>query len=194
MTHLDYAAVTASFAVAWFYRLLRNAVIDHYRRRAAQAAALERFALELADTVLPPDVAVAIRACVTRLAGTLKPEVPPRPCWAVIDGQGLAQVKDYAAQQGLTAGNAGVRVFRARQALRLAGTAPVRHPRGSRLPRPLVRATTPPIVPSGAVLRYDGVVTSVQPTGPARAAVLWRDFRVAFGQVWEGYARTPPSC
>ena len=27
-------------AVAWFYRVLRNAVIDHYRKRAAQNKAL----------------------------------------------------------------------------------------------------------------------------------------------------------
>ncbi len=29
-------------AVAWFYRLLRNAVVDHYRRRGAAGRALGR--------------------------------------------------------------------------------------------------------------------------------------------------------
>jgi RNA polymerase sigma-70 factor (ECF subfamily) len=33
-------------AVAWFYRLLRNAVVDHYRRRGAEERALARFAAE----------------------------------------------------------------------------------------------------------------------------------------------------
>ena len=48
----------------------------------------------------PPDVAAAICACVTRLAGTLKPEYAE--ALAQIDVQGIA-VKDYAAQHGLTA-------------------------------------------------------------------------------------------
>jgi len=33
-------------AVAWFYRLLRNAVVDHYRRRASSNRRLEAFAAE----------------------------------------------------------------------------------------------------------------------------------------------------
>src|SRR5580698_7935976 len=34
-------------AVAWFYRILRNAVIDHYRHRAAEDRALEQWARDL---------------------------------------------------------------------------------------------------------------------------------------------------
>jgi RNA polymerase sigma factor (sigma-70 family) len=102
-------------AVAWFYRLLRNAVIDHYRRRAAAGSALERFAAELDESVPPPEVADEVCGCVSRLAGTLKPEYAD--ALQAIDVNGLP-VKDYAAAQGITAGNAGVRVFRARQALR----------------------------------------------------------------------------
>jgi RNA polymerase sigma factor (sigma-70 family) len=114
VTHL-HTVRDGESAVAWFYRLLRNAVIDHYRRRAAQASALERFASELDESVPPPEVAAEICACVSRLAGTLKPEYAE--ALAQIDVQGIP-VKDYAAQHGLTASNAGVRVFRARQALR----------------------------------------------------------------------------
>ena len=102
-------------AVAWFYRLLRNAVVDHHRRRATAGSALERFAAELETTAPPPEVADEICGCVSRLAGTLKPEYAD--ALARIDVQGMA-VKDYAETQGITAGNAGVRVFRARQALR----------------------------------------------------------------------------
>lgn len=102
-------------AVAWFYRLLRNAVIDHYRRKAAAGSALERFAAELDERVPPPDLAAEVCACVSRLASTLKPAYAD--ALHVIDIQGVA-VKDYATRHGLTAGNAGVRVFRARQALR----------------------------------------------------------------------------
>src|SRR5450759_4025101 len=32
--------------VAWFYRILRNAITDHYRRRAARTSAHEAFAAE----------------------------------------------------------------------------------------------------------------------------------------------------
>lgn len=102
-------------AVAWFYRLLRNAVIDHYRRRATASSALERFASELDPVVPPPEVDDEVCACVSRLARTLKPEYAD--ALHEIDVRGVA-VKDYAAAQGLTASNAGVRVFRARQALR----------------------------------------------------------------------------
>lgn len=102
-------------AVAWFYRMLRNAVIDHYRRQATRTAALASLAAELDEAVPPPEVAHEICACVTRLAETLKPEYGD--ALRQIDVGGVA-VKDYAARQGLTATNAGVRVFRARQALR----------------------------------------------------------------------------
>ena len=102
-------------AVAWFYRLLRNAVIDHYRRTAAAHTALERFASELDEAVPPPDVQEQVCGCVTRLAATLKPEYAD--ALQRIDVEG-SSVKDYAVAHGLTASNAGVRVFRARQALR----------------------------------------------------------------------------
>jgi RNA polymerase sigma factor (sigma-70 family) len=101
--------------VAWFYRLLRNAVIDHYRRRTSASGALQRFASELESVVPPPEVADEVCACVSRLARTLKPEYAD--ALHEIEVRGVS-VKDYAAAQGLTANNAGVRVFRARQALR----------------------------------------------------------------------------
>jgi RNA polymerase sigma-70 factor (ECF subfamily) len=102
-------------AVAWFYRMLRNAVIDHYRRNAVAGSALERFAYELPETVPPAEVADEICACVSRLAGTLKPEYADALHEIEVKG---VPVKEYAAAKGLTANNAGVRVFRARQALR----------------------------------------------------------------------------
>lgn len=102
-------------AVAWFYRMLRNAVIDHYRRRAAAGSALERFAADLDDAVPPPEVGDAVCACITRLAATLKPDYAD--ALQRIDVEGVP-VKAYAEQRGLSASNAGVRVFRARQALR----------------------------------------------------------------------------
>ena len=102
--------------VPWFYRTLRNATIDRYRRRAAADRALEAFAQELQSHEHPPDeVASEICACVSRLAQTLKPEYAEVLNIVDIDG---VPVKTYAERKGLSASNAGVRVFRAREALR----------------------------------------------------------------------------
>jgi len=103
-------------AVAWFYRILRNSVADHHRRRAATGRKLEAFASELAGQVEPAsEVRDAVCACIARLAETLKPEYSEALRRVELDG--LA-VKDYAAERGISSGNAAVRVFRAREALR----------------------------------------------------------------------------
>jgi RNA polymerase sigma-70 factor (ECF subfamily) len=102
--------------VPWFYRVLRNAAIDLHRRRGAEARALEAFAREMADAAAPPeDLRREICACVVRLAETLKPEYAE--ALRVVD-VGDTSVKAFAEGSGLTTSNAGVRVHRARQALR----------------------------------------------------------------------------
>lgn len=102
--------------VPWFYRVLRNAVIDRSRRRAAADRALDAFARELEPAHSPPpEVEAEICACVGRLAGTLKSDYAD--VLRAVDIEGMA-VKDYAGVRGLSSSNAGVRLFRARQALR----------------------------------------------------------------------------
>jgi RNA polymerase sigma-70 factor (ECF subfamily) len=102
--------------VPWFYRTLRNAAIDRLRRRDAAGRAAEAFARELETHAAPePEMESEICACITRLAATLKPEYAD--ALQAIDVQGTA-VKAYAAEKGLSASNAGVRVFRAREALK----------------------------------------------------------------------------
>ncbi len=61
-------------ATAWFYRVLRNAVIDHYRRSDASRRGLEVLARELAQVEPATELHDAVCACVGRLATTLKPE------------------------------------------------------------------------------------------------------------------------
>lgn len=103
-------------SVAWFYRTLRNAVIDHYRRSGTRGRALETLAREMEGaSEPPPELRDEICGCVTRLASTLKPEY--ETAIRRIDVEG-APVQDYAAEAGITANNASVRVFRAREALR----------------------------------------------------------------------------
>ena len=102
--------------VPWFYRTLRNAAIDQLRRRGAAARAAEAFARELQAHAEPePELEGEICACVTRLAATLKPEYAA--ALQAIDVE-ATPVKVFAERHGLSAGNAGVRVFRARQALK----------------------------------------------------------------------------
>jgi RNA polymerase sigma factor (sigma-70 family) len=103
-------------AVAWFYRVLRNAVVDFHRRRGSAQRALESFAKEVEGHAEPEqEMRGAICQCVTRLAKTLKPEY--RDALERIEVHGVA-VKEFAEEQGLSPSNAAVRVFRAREALR----------------------------------------------------------------------------
>src|SRR5687767_7711505 len=61
--------------VRWFYRTLRNAAIDRFRRQGAADRAVAAFARELETQPAPePEMEREICACVGRLAGTLKPE------------------------------------------------------------------------------------------------------------------------
>jgi RNA polymerase sigma-70 factor (ECF subfamily) len=102
--------------VKWFYRTLRNAAIDQFRRKGAAARAAEAFARELDDAVpAGGDIHEEICACISRLATTLKPEYAE--ALQKIDVEGVP-VKTFAAERLLSSGNAGVRVFRAREALR----------------------------------------------------------------------------
>jgi RNA polymerase sigma-70 factor (ECF subfamily) len=103
-------------ATAWFYRILRNAVIDHYRRNASASRGMEAFAAELEHRHEPgAEIEGEVCRCVSELAGTLKPEYADAIKRIEVDG---IAVKDYAAELGISSSNAAVRVFRAREALR----------------------------------------------------------------------------
>ena len=102
--------------VPWFYRTLRNAAVDKFRRRGAADRAYEAFARELETHETPStDVEREICACVSRLAATLKPEYAEALQAIEVTG---TPVKAYAEQKGLSSSNAAVRVFRAREALK----------------------------------------------------------------------------
>ena len=103
-------------AVAWFYRVLRNAVIDHYRHRAATGRALEGWGKEFVAHEAPEaELKQEIRQCVSGLLETLKPDY--QAALRIIDLE-EGSLNDLAKQAGITAGNAAVRVHRAREALR----------------------------------------------------------------------------
>jgi len=112
---LDHAGEIQTSAIGWFYGVLRNAIIDHARRRAARDRRLAALAAELEVAGHDDNLHATVCRCVGELAKTLKPEYAD--ALARIDVEGVA-VKDYADSVGITASNAGVRVFRARDALR----------------------------------------------------------------------------
>jgi RNA polymerase sigma-70 factor (ECF subfamily) len=103
--------------VAWFYRVLSNAIEDHYRKNGAEARALAHVA-GTAEPFAPPhdaELHEAICACITGLVQTLKPEYAAAIRRVDLDG---VPVVEFAREAGITPGNAGVRLHRAHAALR----------------------------------------------------------------------------
>ena len=104
-------------ATAWFYRLLRNALVDHARRAAVERRGLERAAVEPsdADAAHDQELVDVICACVTSVIETLKLDYARALRRVELEGVG---VRAFAAEERITAGNAAVRLHRARLALR----------------------------------------------------------------------------
>jgi RNA polymerase sigma factor (sigma-70 family) len=103
-------------AIAWFYSILRNSVIDYYRHRAAEDRALERWAEDLnreaGDDARTREI---VCACIDDVLHILKPTYAE-----ILRDVDLAEgsLKAFALKAGITQSNATVRVHRARQALK----------------------------------------------------------------------------
>jgi RNA polymerase sigma-70 factor (ECF subfamily) len=106
----------AESVTAWFYRLLRNALVDHLRRRGTEQRAMELAAHEPSEDEPAPDEALmgTVCGCVRGLIDTLKPEYAAAIKRVDLDGM---SVQAFAAEAGISANNAGVRLHRAREAL-----------------------------------------------------------------------------
>lgn len=102
--------------VAWFYRILRNAIIDNYRRRTTENAALERWALELTDaSVTEPQLFDTTCRCIESALQSLKPGYAELLREVDLGEGGLTA---YADRQKISPANAAVRAHRARAGLR----------------------------------------------------------------------------
>ncbi|MDE1160333.1 MAG: sigma-70 family RNA polymerase sigma factor [Acidobacteriaceae bacterium] len=104
--------------VAWFFSVLRHAIIDHYRRRHTEAAAMERLLFELG----PDEPVVADSSARRFVCGCIERVLPSlRPAYAeLLSEVDLAEtpLTQFALAHNLTPGNAAVRAHRARAALR----------------------------------------------------------------------------
>jgi RNA polymerase sigma factor (sigma-70 family) len=97
--------------VAWFYRILRNAITDNFRRQDAQTRAHEGFAAE-APLTYEPELEATVCACIGDVVQELKPEY--RNAIEQVDLGGLS-VQEFARRESTTANNASVRLHRARK-------------------------------------------------------------------------------
>lgn len=103
-------------AVAWFYRLLRNAVIDYYRSQGSVTRLFEQWPEGLNVPGQPVEfVRNEICRCVGRVLEELKPEYSE--ALRIVDIE-ERPASELAKLSGITPNNATVRVHRAREALR----------------------------------------------------------------------------
>jgi RNA polymerase sigma-70 factor, ECF subfamily len=110
------AGVQDEKVVAWFYRVLRNSVIDHYRRRSTSARAMEAWGREFTEAQEPDaELRQEICQCVSGLLANLKTEY--RDALRIVDLED-GSLNNLAQQSGITPENAAVRIHRARKALR----------------------------------------------------------------------------
>lgn len=104
----------------WFYQLLRNSVVDHYRSRGSarrRDEALGNLVAALGDDIAaaPAGWEPQICMCLGSVIDTLKPREAELLRRVELDGE---SVKDAAKAMRLTATNASVLLHRARKQLR----------------------------------------------------------------------------
>ena len=97
--------------VAWFYRILRNAVTDHYRRAAARNRAHDTFAAE-APVSYETELKQTVCACIGDVLEEMKSDY--RQAIEEVDLGGMT-VAAFAEAHGTSANNASVRLHRARK-------------------------------------------------------------------------------
>ncbi len=100
--------------IAWFYRILNNAIVDYYRRRGVEAKHQARLALEVMPEAGTEEW-VRLCGCFRDLIPTLKPEY--RQLIEQLE-LGDGEPERVAERLGISRNNLKVRRHRARQALR----------------------------------------------------------------------------
>ncbi len=102
--------------VGWFYRVLRNAIIDLYRRRASESKALKEWGREMEGQSVPShEIQNEICARLSSVMDTINPAYAD--ALRSVD-LGEQRLQDFAEEHKISASNAAVRVHRARAAFR----------------------------------------------------------------------------
>jgi RNA polymerase sigma-70 factor (ECF subfamily) len=104
--------------VAWFYAILRNSVVDHFRRRTSESSAYTRWAQELAsqnEALVDPSTRSFVCGCIEHVLPLLRPAYAELLREIDLNEVPLAE---FAERRNLTPGNVAVRAHRARAALR----------------------------------------------------------------------------
>ena len=103
--------------VPWFYQLLRNLMVDHYRHRRALSRLESSVAAEADVMPASADEALfnAVCTCVDSMISALRPEHAELVRRVELGGEPLSRV---AGDLRITPNNASVRLHRARRALR----------------------------------------------------------------------------
>ena len=105
-------------ASAWFYRILRNAIIDHYRHGAVEARILEPWTSEVDPPAPTEDSSQSdICHCIGHALDGVRPAYSEilREVDLAEEAPGL---EAFAKKSGISSGNAAVRAHRARRALK----------------------------------------------------------------------------
>ncbi|HEU4636365.1 MAG TPA: RNA polymerase sigma factor [Edaphobacter sp.] len=106
----------APSADAWFFRILRNAVIDHYRHQAVETRTFTPWQPEIEHPAVTPDAAPAnLCPCVNDAIKEV-----PASYQEIVRQVDLDEVPldTFAKRAGINRGNAAVRVHRAHRSLR----------------------------------------------------------------------------
>jgi RNA polymerase sigma-70 factor (ECF subfamily) len=103
--------------VAWFYRLLRNALADRARKRSAETRAMAKLAAQSLEDPVSADAELESLtcACALRLLATLPEESAALLRRIELDDE---SVGDVARSLGVPSGTLAVRLHRARATLR----------------------------------------------------------------------------
>jgi RNA polymerase sigma-70 factor (ECF subfamily) len=99
--------------VAWFYRLLRNAIVDYYRQKGSETRVIELFGKdyeEAVDSEFHAEVCACIHDVLKTLNGSYAEAIQR------VDLEEMP-VDEYARQQAISQNNAWVRLHRGRKAL-----------------------------------------------------------------------------
>lgn len=110
-------ALDSESVVAWFYRVLRNALTDRWRRLESERRTMAQITATTDESGehTDPQLLDTVCACVSSLLGTLRPDYADLLRRVDLEEQSIAEA---ATGAGITLNNAYVRLHRARRALR----------------------------------------------------------------------------